>query len=193
MLFTLTPSAPADEYGEALLSVPALKTWLRVDTSDEDDLIAVLRDIGINAVEQYANVRLGPCTGLVATFATFGDRMRPGIGPAATLSVTGVAYVDSAGAAQTIDDGAWRVDQAGGLCPAIGTTWPAGASDVAVTFNAGFPDGACPAGLITAAKMFAAHLYSNREAVMTSTTSVSATELPLGFTMLCDQHRMPVL
>jgi uncharacterized phiE125 gp8 family phage protein len=192
MLFTLTPSTPGG-YGEALLSVSALKTWLRVDTSDEDDLVAALRDIGIDAVEQYANLRLGPCTGLVATFATFGPRMRPGIGPTATLTVTGVSYVDSRGEDQTLADGAWRVGQDGGLCPAIGTCWPAGASSVAVTFDVGFPADTCPPGLVTAAKMFAAHLYANREAVVSSNTSVSATELPLGFTMLCDQHRMPVI
>lgn len=192
MLFTLTPSAPGG-YGETLLPIPALKAWLRVDTSDDDELIAAIRDVGINAVEQYAGVRLGPCTGLVATFATFGPRMRTGIGPAATMAVTAISYVDSSGGAQAIADGAWRVGPDGGLLPAIGSNWPTGATSVAVTFNAGFPADTCPAGLITAAKMFAAHLYANREAVVTSASSVSSAELPLGFVMLCDQYRMPVL
>jgi uncharacterized phiE125 gp8 family phage protein len=193
MLFTLTPSAPADGYGETLLPIVALKSWLRVDTNDEDDLIAALRDVGINAVEQYANLRIGPCAGLVVTFDRFGPRMRVGIGPAATVVVTGITYLDSSGASVVIAPGGWRVGQDGGIMPAIGTCWPRCGSEVAVTFNAGFPADTCPPGLITAAKMFAAHLYANREAVVTSSTSVSSSELPLGFTMLCDQHRMPVL
>jgi uncharacterized phiE125 gp8 family phage protein len=193
MLFTLTPSAPGVGYGDALLPISALKAWLRVDGADEDELITALRDVAINAVEQYANLRMGPCSGLVATFDGFGPRMRPGIGPSATMVVTGIAYVDSAGGAQTIAAGGWRVAADGGLLPAIATTWPLSASSIAVTFDVGYPAGKCPPGLITAAKMFAAHLYANREAVVTSTTSVSTAELPLGFTMLCDQHRMPVL
>jgi hypothetical protein len=193
MLFTLTPSAPADEYGESLLSVAALKKWIEADQDEDADLLAALRDVGIDAVEQYANLRMGPCTGLVATFDGFGPRMRMGIGPAATVVVTAIEYVDGSGVDATIATGAWRIGPDGCLMPPIGTSWPLSGTTVQVTFNVGYPAGTCPAGLITAAKMFAAHLFANREAVVTSNTSVSSTELPLGFTMLCNQQRMPVI
>jgi uncharacterized phiE125 gp8 family phage protein len=190
MLFTLTPSAPAEGYGEALLAIDAAKAWLRVDGDDEDDLIEALRDAAIDMVEQYTNVRLAPVSGLIARFAGFGARMRVGIGPVSTLTVSAIGYVDGAGEAQTIDAGGWRIDAGGDLMPAIGATWPQGGGEVTVTFSAGYPEGACPAGLIAAAKMFLAHLYRNREAVVVGAVSG---ELPLGFTTLCDRYRLPVL
>ncbi|RIA37480.1 putative phiE125 gp8 family phage protein [Hephaestia caeni] len=190
MLFTLLPSAWAEGYGEALLPIATVKAHLRVDGDDEDALISALRDASIDMVEQYTNVRLAPVAGMKARFAAFGDRMRVGVGPAAMLSATAIAYIDAAGGAQTMTAGAWRVDSAGGLTPAAGAAWPVGGRDVEVTFDAGYPEGGCPPALIAAAMMFLAHLYSNREAVMTNGASG---ELSLGFTALCDRYRMPVL
>lgn len=189
MLFTLTPPAPGAGYGDALLPLPALKAWLRVDGDDEDELITALRDVAINAVEQYANLRMGPCQGLQATFQAFGRSMRMGLDPVATLVVTAVSYLDRTGVSVDLTDGDWRIGSDGALLPAIGAQWPTG-STVRVTFDVGFPADTCPPSLITAAKMFAAHLYSNREAVVFSGT---AGELPLGFCMLCDPYRTPVL
>lgn len=188
MLFQITPSAVPNGYGEALLSLAACKAWLAVLEDDFDDLIAALRDAAIDTVEQYTGCYLAPRTGLVATFNAFDGAvaMRLGRGPEASIVVQSVAYVDAAGAAVTMDDAAWRWTVAG-LRPAIGSTWPMDASQVAVTFSAGFAAGACPAGLLAAAKMFVAHLFANREAVI---TQGAAGELPLGFRMLCDQHRL---
>lgn len=192
MLFTLTPSAWPEGYGEALLPLDDAKAWLRLDGDDEDALVGVLRDASINAVEQYANLKLAPVSDQVATFEEFGERMRIGIGPVATFAVTAIRYVDLNGEPGAIDAGGWRIDRAGGLMPAVGTTWPAGASAVEVTYSAGYPAAACPPALIQAARMMLAHLYRNRAAI-TVGSSAAALELPLGFTMLCDQYRMPVI
>lgn len=188
MLFQIAPSAVPEGYGEALLPLAACKAWLRILDDEFDPLIDALRDAAIDAVEQYTGCYLAPRTGLVATFAGLDDAapMRLGRGPEASISVQSVAYVDSTGAATAMDGSTWRWT-VGGLLPAIGTSWPIGASQVAVTFSAGFPAGTCPAGLITAAKMFVAHLFANPEAVV---TQGAAGELPLGFRMLCDQHRL---
>jgi len=190
MLFTLSPSAMPAGYGEALLPLDALKAHLGVFADDDFELIAALRDVAIDAVEQYAQLRLARRTDMLITFDRFDPRMRLSVGPTASLQVTAIDYVDANGAAQSIADGVWRVAPDARLLPAIGTSWPAGATDVAVTFSAGFESGACPPGLIHAAKMFAAHLYANREAVTYSGLSVSAAEVPYGFAMLCDQYRM---
>lgn len=188
MLFQIAPSAVPDGYGEALLPLAACKAWLRILDDEFDPLITALRDAAIDAVEQYTGCYLAPRTGLVATFAGFDGAaaMRLGRGPEASIAVQSVAYADSTGTAIAMDGSAWRW-AVGGLLPAIGTSWPSGASQVAVTFSAGFPAGTCPAGLITAAKMFLAHLFANPEAVV---TQGAAGELPLGFRMLCDQHRL---
>lgn len=192
MIFHLTPSARPDGYGESLLPLAACRAHLRIEADDdeEDELIGALRDAAVNAVEQYANLRMAPVAGMVATFAGFATRMRPGIGPAATMSVTGIGYSDSSGADQMLAPGDWRVEPGGSIMAAGGGRWPVGGYDVAITFDVGFPAGACPAGLIAAAKLMLGHLYANREAVVVGGTSG---ELPLGFMMLCDQHRIPVL
>lgn len=196
MLFQITPSAIPEGYGEALLPIDDAKAWLRVFDDEQDLLIAALRDAALDAVEQYCGVYLGPRTGMVASFAGFGTGMRVGRGPAAGLAVTAVSYVDSAGVAVEMvapEEGVagdWRVAVGGSLVPAIGACWPVSYGPVTVTFDAGFAAGTAPPGLITAAKMFMATLFSNRETVVTGAT---VEELPLGFKMLCDQHRMPVI
>lgn len=190
MIFTLSPTAWSEDYGEDIVSLDAVRAHCRVDGEDEDDLLTALRDAAINMVEQYAGVRLAPLGGLVATFPRFGTGMRIGIGPASTLVVTGIRWRNSEGAATDLAAGDWRVDPSGALVPGWGKSWPAAAEEVSVTFNVGFGAGECPPALVTAVKMFTAHLFANRESVITGTISG---EIPLGFRMLCDQYREPVL
>lgn len=192
MLFHLTPSAPAEGYGEALLPLAAAKAHLRIesDITADDDLIAALRDAAINMVEQYCGLRLAVQTGLVARFAGFGSGMRMGIGPASTVTVQSVSYVDATGSSVALASADWRVAVDGGLEPGIGRSWPVASGPVSVTFSAGYPSGAAPSPLITAAKMFLAHLYANREAVV---AGVVSGEVPMGFKMLCSSYRMPVI
>ncbi|MBA15564.1 MAG: hypothetical protein CMN73_04330 [Sphingomonas sp.] len=190
MLFHLTPAALPEGYAEALVPLADVKAHLRVDTDEEDALIAAMRDAGVDVVERYANLSMGPRTALAAVFDGFGPIMRIGIGPLATLSVTGVAYIDSDGSSVDLTSSDWRIDAGGGLIPAIGARWPATYGPVTVTYSVGFASGACPSALIAATKMFAAHLYLNREAVV---QSGMAAEIPMGVTMLCDRYRVPVV
>lgn len=190
MLFSISPVATPDGYGDALVPIDDLKLWLRVEDEGEDALIEALRDAAIDMVEQYCNLRLGPVTGLVARFDSFGARMRVGVGPTASLLITAIDFIDGAGAAGAIATGGWRVDALGTLLASGDGRWPDRACSVAVTFNAGFPDGACPAALRHAVKMFVAHLYKNREAVV---SGVTAQEVPMGVIALCNRYRMPVI
>jgi uncharacterized phiE125 gp8 family phage protein len=192
MLFQLTPAAMPDGYGEAVLSVDACKAHLGItpDVIEFDDLIAALRDASIDMVEKYTNLFLGPRADVIATFSAFCTPMRLGRGPEATVSVTGVSYIGSDNAAVALETGDWRIDAIGGVVPAINARWPASYGPVTVTFDAGFPADECPPTLLAAAKMFLAHLFTNREAVVTSGASG---ELPLGFRMLCNLHRMPII
>lgn len=192
MLFTLTPIDVAEGYGEGILPLADAKRHLRVDADFEDDdpLIEVLRDAAVDAVEKYCNIRLAETTGMVARFADFGPGMRAGIGPAASVLVTGVSYVDSAGEAADIDAGGWRLDVLGNLLPALNTAWPTSYGPVTVTFTAGYTAANRPPALVQAARFMLAHLYAQREAVITGTIS---SEAPLGFRFLCDQYRLPVI
>lgn len=191
MLFQLTPSAMPDGYGDALLPLDACKGWLSLEAEVEefDTLLAIIRDAAIDGVEKYVNQFMGPRTGVVATLAGFGPRMRLGWGPSSTVAVSAIDYLDADGAAAvlTASDWRWTVD---GLAPAIGACWPSRCTQVVVTFNAGYPAGGCPPALKTAALMFVAHLFANREALLEGGLSG---DLPGGVTWLCDRVRMPVL
>ncbi len=190
MLFTLTPIDIAEGYGEGILPLADAKAHLGVFAEDDDALIEALRDAAIDAVEKYCSVRLTATEDIVARFAGFGDGMRAGIGPASTVEVTGVSYIGSDGDAVAMDDGTWRTDVLGNLLPALNTAWPTSYGPVSVTFTAGYAAANRPRGLVQAAKMMLAHLYIQREAVISGTIS---SEAPFGFRFLCDQHRMPVI
>lgn len=170
------------------MSLALCKAQCKPASDAEDELITVFRDAAINLIEQYCNLRLGLCPGEVATFAGFGERMRVGLGPAAALVVTGISYLDAAGASVAIEAGGWRVDPAGGIVP-IGR-WPIGAGAVTVTFNAGYPAGSCPPVLRQAVLLFTTYLFENRGgAVMQGLSG----EIPKAVLALCKTVRMPVL
>jgi uncharacterized phiE125 gp8 family phage protein len=192
MLFQISPAAMPEGYGDALLPLAACKAHLGItpDMVEFDDLVAMLRDASIDMVEKYTNLYLGPRTGVIATFAAFCTPMRLGRGPDATVDVTGVSDGGSDNAAVALEAGDWRLDAIGGVVPAINARWPLSYGPVTVTFDVGFPADACPRSLIHAVKLFVGHLFVNREAVIATGASG---ELPLGFRMMCDMHRMPVL
>jgi uncharacterized phiE125 gp8 family phage protein len=191
MLFTITPAALPDGYGEAIVTVAQVKAWLRVIADDEDALIETLRDMSIDLVEKAGNLWLGPRPDQTATFAGFGPGMRIGTGPAAALSVTAIDYIDSAGVEAAIDEGGWTVDAGGGVVPFPSSTrWPIGAGAVTVTFDAGYPADAVPAALKGAVMMFAANLYANRETLLADGYSG---DVPAGIMAAIRPYRMPVL
>ncbi|MFN3473561.1 MAG: head-tail connector protein [Blastomonas sp.] len=192
MLFTLTPVDLVEGYGEGILSLADAKKHLRVDADyfDDDDLIGLLRDAAIDAVEKYCNLRLDRTVGMQARFEGFGPGMRMGVGPEATVEVTAISYVDSAGADAPVADGGWRLDVLGRIIPAVGGAWPTTHGPVTVTFDAGYTPANRPPALLQAARFMLAHLYAQREAVLVGTISG---DLPLGFRFHCDRYRMPVI
>lgn len=191
MLFSITPGALPEGYGDGIVTLGQVKAWCRVLHDDDDALLAIVRDMAIDLVEKAGNLWLGPRTGQVATFAGFGPGMRIGIGPAAALSITAISYLDSAGASTSIASGGWAVDAGGGIVPApAGTWWPRCAGAVTVTFNAGFADGTLPAALKGAVLMFAANLYANRETLLAEGYSG---DVPAGIMAAISPYRMPVL
>jgi uncharacterized phiE125 gp8 family phage protein len=189
MLFQLTPSAPVEGYGEALLPLDAAKLFLRVDGTDEDSLVEALRDAAIDMVEQYTNLRLAPCSGIEARFGAFEPILRLGVGPAFSLDIVSVHYTID-GTDTLLPSTDWMLAPGGALMPAPGKAWPTANGGIVVTFTAGYPAGRCPGVLIHAAKMFATHLYDNRDVVLEQRLMG---ELPLGFRTLCDLKREPVL
>ncbi|MDF0540789.1 hypothetical protein PX699_00405 [Sphingobium sp. H39-3-25] len=186
MLFQLSPVIEDGGYADAILSLAAVKAHLRIDDDGEDDLVIALRDASIDLVQKCASLRLAPTPGLVARFAGFGAGMMVGVGPAATLAVTAISYLDPTGASVALAPGGWRVGADGGLLPAIGTAWPVAGGEVTVTFTVGYPAGACPKGLLSAVKLMAGHLYANRDAMLATGFE---DDLPAPVVNICNLYR----
>lgn len=190
MLFTLTPVDIVEGYGEGILSLADAKAHLRILHDDEDDKISFCRDAAIQAVEHYTNVRLDRTTGMGAKFEGFGPGMRMGVGPAATVEVTGISYVGSDGSPVTMDAGSWRLDVLGGLLPALNTAWPTTYGPVTVTFTAGYTNANRPPVLVMAARMMLVQMFENWEEMLSGEVTIVAQP---GFKFYCDQVRMPVI
>ncbi len=116
--------------------------------------------------------------------------MRMGIGPAATVQVTGISYIDADGADVAMSAGSWRLDVLGGLIPALNALWPTSYGPVTVTFTAGYEASNRPSSLVMAARMMLVQMFESWDVMLSGEVSIDA---PKGFRFLCDQVRMPVV
>jgi uncharacterized phiE125 gp8 family phage protein len=189
MQFELAPFALPAVYTEGVVPLHDLRAHLELEEVDDDALIEVYRDAAIDMVERYCGVRLGTLTGLVWR----GERLPSSIclGSWPITAITAITWLDSTGGTITGDAADWRVVRRDMIALKPGRTLPSDvAAGVEITFNAGFADAERPSALVQAVRMFAAHLFLHREAVITGTISG---EIPLGFKQLCAQYRIPVI
>lgn len=162
-------TAPAAE--PVLLA--AAKTHLRVDGSDENDLIAAL----IVAARQYVEDRCGIALitqTLKLSLDSFAEKIRLPRPPVA--SITQIEYVNTAGTVVTVllaGNNLWRLG-AGAMqsvvVPFFETTWPDTAAvpgAVQITYTAGYGAAgtAVPGAITQAMLLMIGHWYKNREAV----------------------------
>lgn len=143
------------------------KLHLRVDGSDDDDLITLL----IAAARANAEDRLQRTlitTTWVATFASFAGLTLP-LPMAPVQAVSSVAYVDALGASQTLDSSAYRVDLAAALVQPS-DAWPSDVASntsnaVTVAYTAGFGSTAAdvPAPIRQWLLLAIGDMYANRE------------------------------
>lgn len=153
------------------ISLADAKAHLRVETTDEDGLIAGLIAAARNHVETITGRFLMRQT-IDVSFDAFDDILELG---APLVSVVSVTYIDEIGATQTVPSPDYVVvapntqpEPIGYVQPAYGKTWPtAHAQASAVTIRALF--GAVkaadvPAALRAAMLLHVADLYENREA-----------------------------
>jgi uncharacterized phiE125 gp8 family phage protein len=158
-----------------VMTLESLKTFLRVDHTDEDTVIQSLLSAATGQVEAFLKRQL-----LTATYDGFLDKFPPGGVIECSLpplqSVSSVKYVDSAGVEQTWDPGNYTVDtvaERGRIYPNYQITWPTTRGQrkaVTVRFIAGY--GAqedIPADIIAAIKILVATLFENREDYITGT------------------------
>ena len=175
---TLTRVTPLD--GDTIIPLADARLHLRVTHTDEDTLIASMRDAAIGHVERVSGVALASGTWRW-TLRSFPSRIDLPMAPA--TAVASVTYLDADGDSQPYAD-ARLID--GYVYPAANGSWPFAYDSVTVEFTAGLSDPAEAPELTAAAKLMLGHLYANREAVQ---VGQAPAELPLGVAALIDTYR----
>jgi uncharacterized phiE125 gp8 family phage protein len=174
--------------GAAALDLATVRAHLRLDDTSQDPVLTALMGAAQRMVEGPGGcgLALKPSTWVLSLDA-FADQIDLELGPVA--SVTGITYVDIAGATQTLAGTEYLVDltsRPARIVTAFGKSWPAireqpGA--VRITFTAGAAT--VPEDLVLAMTLMVAHWFENREAV----TEAGLAPLPLGVEALLGPHR----
>lgn len=183
------------------LSVDEAKQHLRVDTSDDDGLIAGY----ILAARHWVESQVGPL--MTQTWDYTVDYGWPTLAGEYAIplplrpvqSVTSVSYKDSDGATQTLSAGLYttvlnvplpRIERA------YGASWPTVRdvpAAITVRFVAGYGStpGDVPDSLRVAMQLLVGHFYENRESVVVGNLQVN--ELPMGVETLISPWRNPLV
>jgi uncharacterized phiE125 gp8 family phage protein len=169
------------------ITLAQAKAQCRVTDSSEDALITSYIVAARDWVEQYTGHILVQ-RALTKTFSEFWDYLELPYRP--VVSITNIAYTDTAGAAQTLLPGVlvatsypYRIRPVDAW-PAIQTYSP-----VVVTYTAGYAAGTEPQALLQAILMLVSHYHTNRGAMLEAPIQ----EIPLAVTSLCDRYRVPVM
>lgn len=182
----------ADPAGPAVPMIELLE-YLRVSSSDDQLVIAGMLSAATGWVEQWTERALitqgwrlvldaWPADGLILIDRT------------PVLSITSVAYVDTAGAAQVLAPADWQLDRNGAparLAPAPGTTWPQVREQLAaitIDFQAGYGPSwnDVPETIRQALFRLTAHFYDNRD---TANIGNIVTDLPFHVKALLASYR----
>jgi uncharacterized phiE125 gp8 family phage protein len=168
-----------------LISLPQIKTHLKIEHSEEDELLQSLITAAVTHTERTRGLALLEQTWeLALNWFPCGAIELPLL-PA--LSITEIKYKDANGNEQTIATSDYRLlrDFVGIVKPAYGKSWPAARTDdesIKVKFKAGFgaTAEAVPDNVKHAIKLLVGHWYLNREA----TNEREQRPLPLGYQAL---------
>src|SRR5690606_23360416 len=167
-----------------MIDLALAKAQCRVTHNSEDTLLAQYIASAQAWVERYTGLLLVEDT-VVDTFTAFGDYLELSRGP--FVSLTSVAYVDTAGDDQTVS--AARVRDGKIYAPDGG--WPTigDYTTVTVTYVAGYGPYEAPEELVQAQLLLIAHWYQNREAVAEGTFN----EIPLAVEALAGPFGQPTV
>lgn len=188
---TVTPAS-----GDVISTANA-KAHLRVEHDAEDSYIASLVAVAVEHVQTQTGRQL-----LTATYDISFDRFPAGAEPqllplAPLQSVSQIVYVDTSGAATTINSASIAADyrvvtgtEPGQIAPAYGNVWPY-AADVpaAVRYRIVCGYGTAsdvPDQILHAVRLLVGHWYENREDVVVGTIT---SNIPRGVGVLLESMR----
>jgi uncharacterized phiE125 gp8 family phage protein len=184
------------------LTIAALREHLRVDLSDDDDLIEAILVAARSWVEQHTNRQFVPAT-FEWRLPYFPDRddvpLRLPRAPA--LSIESITYIDTDGAEQTWSSSKYQTSlyrDPALLMPLPDEVWPNTQTDrldaVTITFKAGYESGTSPEDgtgvpgpLVQAIKLIAGALYENREDFIVGTI---VSPIPVSARFIASPYRL---
>lgn len=170
-----------------MLTLQNAKASQKIETDDEDALLAVFLRAAIRHVENVSGKNLTPKVEIqeVDGFPCYGRALLFDKEP--VTEVMSIDYDDSTGTEQTLTGTRFS---GGKLMPAFGTSWPQtarGAGTVRITYVAGYSTDDLPEDLAHAALLLFGHFYANREAVSVG-PGIQVNEIPLGVEALMQPH-----
>ena len=152
--------------GTCPIDLVEMKTHLRVDSSDEDEIIAQIMLAATEWAENFQN-RTYISRERTLQLDAFQLLIRPPYAP--LVSVGSIVYVDDNGKDQTLDAAYYRVDtgkEPGRITEAYNYYWPTTRNvtgAVTITYTSGYGTAAeVPEDIKAAIKMIVHHLYVNR-------------------------------
>lgn len=184
MWFPATIPAPSVEP----VTLDDAKAHGRIDGNDEDELINAAIAAARSHLEQRCGQRFAPRTGMVRYCSGFADLAR--LPEAPVTALTSIAYIDTAGASQTLATSVYEF-RGDGIEPSVvlkyNQTWPAiqPRSRIAVTFDAGYAAGDLPEDVKWAMFFTVSHFYENRNLAV---IGASVAELPMQVDSLLSNH-----
>ncbi len=169
-----------------IITVAALKAFLRVDHSDEDAYITALRQAAISTVEVMSDTRLGDVSavGYMDAWAA----VRIPVGP--VQSITSITYLSTANTTQTLAASHYFTDLNSQVARIQFVSPPDLYDDamhrVQVNMVVGWPEASVPAPMIQAVRLLVGHLYENRLEEITGTIT---SRLRMGIDALVSPYR----
>jgi len=150
------------------VSIADIKANARIDSADEDALIATYLDAAVRSVEEMSGRALMAQTWALSTYGLTGNqRLHLPVTPVSALAK--ISYQDNTDTEQTMNVGDFYLigdNYRAFVQPKAGTQWPSTedrADAITVTFVAGYPStDAVPEGLRHSVTLLATHWFENR-------------------------------
>lgn len=183
MTINITSSPSLDD----IVTVAALKAFLRVDHSDEDTYITALRQVAISYVESITDTRLGDVTAV-----GYMDNWHPVAIPVGPVqSISSITYTSTSQTTLTLGATHYYTDLVSK--PArIRFVSPPDLYDYAlnrvqVNMTIGYTEASIPTPLIQAVRLLVGHLYESRAEEVQGTIT---TRLKMGIEALVNPYRV---